>query len=72
MPAPEPAAKHEESAAPPAAAQAETKITLPPGASQPPAPFEGEGWESMFDGQSLAGWRETRLRVMGKSTASPA
>lgn len=40
------------------AAEAESKITLPPGAAQPPAPFEGEGWEAMFDGQTLAGWRE--------------
>jgi hypothetical protein len=23
------------------------------------APFEGEGWRSMFDGQTLTGWRET-------------
>ena len=52
--------------APPAAAQAETKITLPPGAAQPPAPFEGEGWQAMFDGQSLAGWRETPFAGHGE------
>ena len=57
-PAPQPTVRHEEPTAPAAAAAAETKITLPPGAAQPPAPFEGEGWQAMFDGQSLAGWRE--------------
>jgi hypothetical protein len=46
-PAPQPTAQHEE-----------PNITLPPGAAQPPAPFEGEGWQAMFDGQTLAGWRE--------------
>jgi hypothetical protein len=34
------------------------KITLPPGVAQPPAPFEGEGWEAMNDGLDLDGWRE--------------
>lgn len=28
-------------------------------AAQPPAPVEGEGWRSLFDGQSLTGWRAT-------------
>lgn len=28
-------------------------------AAQPPAPVEGEGWRSLFDGQSLSGWRVT-------------
>ncbi len=27
--------------------------------AQPPAPFEGTGWESLFDGESLAGWSPT-------------
>jgi hypothetical protein len=52
------AARHEEPAASPPATNAESKITLPPGAAQPPAPFEGEGWQAMADGQTLAGWSE--------------
>jgi len=28
-------------------------------AARPPAPFEGQGWQSLFDGKTLAGWRET-------------
>ncbi len=52
------AAKHEDRAASPPAAKAERQLTLPPGAAQPPAPFEGEGWQEMFEGQRLAGWRE--------------
>lgn len=58
-PAPEPATQRQEPAAPPPVAPAETTVVLPPGASQPPAPFEGEGWQTMFDGESLKGWRET-------------
>ena len=50
--------QHQKAVAPPPAAGTEAKITLPPGAAQPPAPFAGEGWQSMFDGQTLAGWRE--------------
>ena len=57
-PASQPAARHEEATAPTAPAGAELTITLPPGAAQPPAPFEGEGWEAMFDGQTLGGWHE--------------
>jgi len=57
-PAPSPSVRQEEPTVPSPAAEAESKITLPPGAAQPPAPFEGEGWQAMFDGQTLAGWRE--------------
>ncbi len=32
----------------------------------PPAPFEGEGWEVMFDGSSLTGWRETPFAGHGE------
>jgi hypothetical protein len=39
---------------------------LPAGISKPPAPFEGEGWHAMFDGQSLAGWRETLFAGRGE------
>ena len=56
--APPPAARHEEPAPTPAAAAEESKIMLPPGVAKAPAPFEGEGWQAMFDGHSLAGWRE--------------
>jgi hypothetical protein len=34
--------------------------------STPPAPFDGEGWEAMFDGKSLAGWRETEFAGHGE------
>ena len=57
-PASQSAARHEEPAAPPSATNADSKITLPPGAAQPPAPFEGDDWQAMFDGQTLAGWHE--------------
>jgi hypothetical protein len=30
-------------------------------AAQPSAPFEGDGWEDMFDGETLEGWSETRF-----------
>jgi hypothetical protein len=48
------------------AASAESKAVLPPGAAQPPAPFEGEGWESLFDGHSLVGWQETPFGGRGE------
>jgi hypothetical protein len=57
-PASQPAAQHQEPAALPPGTNAELTITLPPGAAKAPAPFEGEGWEAMFDGQTLAGWQE--------------
>src|SRR5207249_4246447 len=28
-------------------------------AAKPPAPVEGEGWQPMFDGKTLTGWRQT-------------
>ena len=64
-PAPQPAARHEEPKPPAAAATEETKITLPPGAAKAPAPFEGDGWQAMFDGHSLAGWHETAFAGHG-------
>jgi len=65
-PAPEPAMQHEEATAPSLATNAEVKITLPAGAAVPPAPFEGAGWETMFDGQTLTGWRETAFAGHGE------
>jgi len=47
--------------------EAKAEIVLPPGASAPPAPFEGEGWQSLFDGHSLAGWRETAFAGHGEA-----
>ncbi len=61
-----PAAPQSETPAPTPAAQAEHPVVLPASASQPPVPFEGEGWQTMFDGQSLAGWRETPFAGRGE------
>ncbi len=47
-------------------AGAEAKPGLPPGAAQPPAPFAGEGWQALFDGRTLAGWRETPFAGHGE------
>jgi hypothetical protein len=55
----QPSAQHQQPTTPPPAANAESQITLPPGATQPSAPFEGQGWQAMSDGQTLDGWRET-------------
>ena len=71
-PAPQPAARPEAATTPPATAPEESKITLPPGAAKAPAPFEGEGWEAMFDGHSLAGWHETPFAAMGTCVARTA
>lgn len=30
-------------------------------AAQPVAPFTGDGWRDLFDGKTLAGWRETKF-----------
>jgi len=60
------AAEPAKPAAPSPAPGAELKVTLPPGAAKPPAPFEGEGWQAMFDGQTLAGWRETPFAGRGE------
>ena len=35
-------------------------------AAKPPAPFEGDGWQAMFDGKSLTGWRETPFAGRGE------
>ena len=54
-------------ATPPAPApQAEQQNLLPPTAAQPPAPFEGDGWEALCDGKTLAGWRETQFAGRGE------
>ena len=35
-------------------------------AAKPPLPFEGEGWQPMFDGKTLTGWRETDFAGHGE------
>src|SRR5260221_9526780 len=40
--------------------------TLKTSAAAPVASFEGEGWQDMFDGQSLAGWHETKFSGHGE------
>lgn len=37
---------------------------------EPPAPFEGEGWESLFDGKTLKGWHETDFAGHGETTCT--
>ena len=59
-------ARQPEASASGPAATTETTITLPPGAAQAPAPFEGEGWEAMFEGRTLVGWRETAFAGHGE------
>jgi hypothetical protein len=59
-----PAAAGPEAPVPPPREQ--TRTVLPAGAAQPPAPFEGEGWEPMFDGNDLKGWRETPFAGHGE------
>src|ERR1041385_42647 len=34
-------------------------------AAQPPPPLEGKGWQAMFDGESLNGWRVTGFSGRG-------
>ena len=65
-PAPQPTTQLKEATAPPPVTNAEARITLPTGAALPPLPFEGEGWQAMFDGQTLAGWRETPFAGHGE------
>ncbi|MDB6020933.1 MAG: hypothetical protein JWQ04_790 [Pedosphaera sp.] len=36
-----------------------TEAVFQQAATQPSAPFEGNGWKSLFDGRSLAGWQVT-------------
>jgi hypothetical protein len=37
----------------------DTEEILKQAAAKPSAPFAGEGWKPLFDGKTLAGWRET-------------
>jgi hypothetical protein len=47
-------------------AKPEAKGLLPASAATPPAPFEGEGWESLFAGQTLTGWHVTEFAGHGE------
>ncbi len=51
---------------PPPPPRASPFDALAEAAGKPSAPFEGEGWQSMFDGQTLAGWRETPFAGHGE------
>ncbi len=55
-------------AAPPAS---EPKDNLPPGLAKAPAPFEGEGWQALFNGENLEGWRETQFAGHGEVQCRP-
>jgi hypothetical protein len=63
------------SSAPGAAAHApdsptpEQNDSLKAAAAAPVAAFEGEGWEPLSDGQTLAGWRETKFSGRGEVEA---
>ncbi len=47
------------------ASKAKARNGLPPGIAKPPAPFEGHGWESLFNGRDLTGWRKTDFAGSG-------
>src|ERR1700704_2268337 len=47
--------------APPAVARPDLKVVLQEAATKPTLPLEGEGWQPMFDGKTIAGWRETEF-----------
>jgi hypothetical protein len=52
-----------------AAAPAKTnsyEAILKKAAAEPMAPVEGTGWNSMFDGRTLAGWKETDFSGKGQ------
>ncbi len=49
------------------AAPAPEEVRLPEGIKEPPAPFEGVGWESMWDGTTLRGWAETKFAGRGEA-----
>jgi Domain of Unknown Function (DUF1080) len=47
------------------AVQNEVDAQLQKAAAQPSAPLEGDGWKSLFDGHSLAGWQTTEFAGHG-------
>lgn len=65
---PRPVAASQPAPAPPPATKPppSTEEILRQASAKPSAPFVGEGWQSMFDGQSLGGWKETRFAGAGE------
>ena len=51
------------SAAPP---PVDLKDIMEAAAAKPSLPFDGEGWQPMFDGRTLSGWRVTQFSHAGK------
>ncbi len=49
-----------------AAVQTQPAPTLPITATNAPMPFEGDGWQVMFDGKNLDGWRKTDFTGNGQ------
>src|SRR5437016_11038553 len=43
-----------------------TTTTVQEAAAKPAMAFEGEGWQPMFDGKTLTGWRETDFAGRGE------
>jgi len=66
-PAPAPATKPQPAAAaPPAATNNVARDLVGAAAAKPSEPFVGEGWQPMFDGRTLAGWRPTAFAGRGE------
>src|SRR5258708_19859502 len=64
--APQPAVSHHESTPAQRAVSPATNDLIKTAAAKPSMPFEGEGWQPMFDGASLKGWRETAFAGRGE------
>ena len=63
---PEPASSARQAGSSGSKAETPKKDLIKEAAAKPSAPFEGEGWQSMFDGQSLTGWRQTAFAGRGE------
>ena len=50
----------------PVAETADANDPLKKAAQIPSPPFEGEGWQSLFDGRTLTGWSETKFSGHGE------
>lgn len=72
-PAPQSTPPHQQTTvpSPSPAPQSEPDVLLPATAAQPAAPFEGAGWQAVFDGKTLAGWRETQFAGRGEVHCQP-
>src|SRR6266850_960410 len=53
-------------AAPPAVVRPDFQDVLQQASARRTSPFEGEGWQPMFDGKTMAGWRETEFAGHGQ------